>query len=107
LISIGSELKGYPETEEFYEKYLFIRILGMGLVIAGLLLSSVLMENNPSTFMTVYFGSLFLGVFASMESLNKLNKAIWVYNRESLKEGVDGNDSAQQSDDWRWQESNY
>ena len=98
LISIGRELNRYPETEELYSKYLFMRILGMGILITGPLLSSVLLENDPGSFMTVYLGSLFLGVFASVESMNKLNEAIWVYNRKSLIERVGGNASTQNSD---------
>ena len=52
------------------------------------------MENQSLSgeFITVYVGSRFLGVFASIESYNKLNEAIWVYNREQLKQGNDGNE---------------
>ena len=94
IISLGSELKRYPESQELYEKYFFMRILGMGLIFSGPLLSGVLMENQSLSgeFITVYVGSLFPGVFASIESYNKLNEAIWVYNREQLKQGNDGNE---------------
>ena len=94
LISLGSELKRYPESQELYEKYFFMRILGMGLVFAGPLLSGVLMESGSLSgeFITVYVGSIFLGVYAAMESVNKLNEAVWVYNREQLKQGNDGNE---------------
>ena len=106
IISLGSELKRYPESQELYEKYFFMRILGMGLIFSGPLLSGVLMENQSLSgeFITVYVGSLFLGVFASIESYNKLNEAIWVYNREQLKQGNDGNEFEGDSNDWRWRE---
>ena len=107
LISLGSELKRYPESQELYEKYFFMRILGMGLVFAGPLLSGVLMESGSLSgeFITVYVGSIFLGAFAAMESVNKLNEAVWVYNREQLKQGNDGNEFEGDSNDWRWRES--
>jgi hypothetical protein len=102
LMYLGSELKRFPEAQELFEKYFFMRILGQGLLIAGPVLSGILMEssgpNQVMSFFPLYVGSLFLGAFAVIESFNKLNEAIWVYNREQLKQGNNGNRFESESD---------
>ena len=100
--SLGKELKQFPESSELYEKSFFMRMLGMGLVLLGPMASSVLMESDESSFISVYLGSLFLGVFASIESYNKLHEAIWIYNRESLKANVGTEGDFQQNGNWQW-----
>ena len=105
LMSLGSELKRYPESQELYEKYLFMRMLGLGALIIGPIASSALINTDESSFISVYLGSLFLGAFAAFESFNKLNEAVWIYNREQLKQGNDGNEFEGDSNDWRWRES--
>ena len=100
--SLGKELKQFPESSELYEKSFFMRMLGMGLVLLGPMASSVLMESDESSFISVYFGSLFLAVFASIESYNKLHEAIWIYNRESLKANVGTEGDFQQNGNWQW-----
>ena len=105
LMSLGSELKRYPESQELYEKYLFMRMLGLGALIIGPVASSALINTDESSFISVYLGSLFLGAFAAFESFNKLNEAVWIYNREQLKQGNDGNEFEGDSNDWRWRES--
>ena len=92
IISLGSELKRYPESQELYEKYFIMNMLGLGMIFEATMVSSVLMDADESSFISVYLGSIVLGVFASIESYNKLNEAIWVYNREQLKQGNDGNE---------------
>ncbi|HIC38051.1 MAG TPA: hypothetical protein EYO79_01125 [Candidatus Marinimicrobia bacterium] len=105
LMSLGSELKRYPESQELYEKYFFMRMLGLGALIIGPIASSALINTDESSFISVYLGSLFLGAFAAFESFNKLNEAVWIYNREQLKRGNDGNEFEGDSNDWRWRES--
>ena len=105
LMSLGSELKRYPESQELYEKYFFMRMLGLGALIIGPIASSALINTDESSFISVYLGSLFLGAFAAFESFNKLNEAVWIYNREQLKQGNDGNEFESDSNDWRWRES--
>ena len=105
LMSLGSELKRYPESQELYEKYFFMRMLGLGALIIGPIASSALINTDESSFISVYLGSLFLGAFAAFESFNKLNEAVWVFNREQLKQGNDGNEFEGDSNDWRWRES--
>ena len=105
LMSLGSELKRYPESQELYEKYFFMRMLGLGALIIGPVASSALVNTDASSFISVYLGSLFLGAFAVFESFNKLNEAVWVFNREQLKQGNDGNEFEGDSNDWRWRES--
>ena len=105
LMSLGSELKRYPESQELYEKYFFMRMLGLGALIIGPIASSALINTDESSFISVYLGSLFLGAFAVFESFNKLNEAVWVFNREQLKQGNDGNEFEGDSNDWRWRES--
>ena len=105
LMSLGSELKRYPESQELYEKYFFMRMLGLGALIIGPIVSSALINTDESSFVSVYLGSLFLGAFAAFESFNKLNEAVWIYNREQLKQGNDGNEFEGDSNDWRWRES--
>ena len=105
LMSLGSELKRYPESQELYEKYFFMRMLGLGALIIGPVASSALVNTDASSFISVYLGSLFLGAFAVFESFNKLNEAVWIYNREQLKQGNDGNEFEGDSNDWRWRES--
>jgi hypothetical protein len=36
--------------------------------------------------MSVFIGSMFLGAFAQIESINKLNEAVWAYNGNQLKQ---------------------
>ena len=105
LMSLGSELKRYPESQELYEKSFFMRMLGLGALIIGPVASSALVNTDESSFISVYLGSLFLGAFAAFESFNKLNEAVWVFNREQLKRGNDGNEFEGDSNDWRWRES--
>jgi len=105
LMSLGSELKRYPESQELYEKYFFMRMLGLGALIIGPIVSSALINTDESSFISVYLGSLFLGAFAAFESFNKLNEAVWIYNREQLKRWNDGNEFEGDSNDWRWRES--
>ena len=104
-MSLGSELKRYPESQELYEKYFFMRMLGLGALIIGPIASSALINTDESSFISVYLGSLFLGAFAAFESFNKLNEAVWIYNREQLKRWNDGNEFGGDSNDWRWRES--
>ena len=92
----------YPESSQLYDKYFFMRMVGLGLVLLGPMASSVLMESDESSFISVYFGSLFLAVFASIESYNKLHEAIWIYNRESLKANVGTEGDFQQNGNWQW-----
>ena len=87
LSGLRVELSRYPESKELYEKHLFVRVLSVGVLLAGPILGATLMEKDPTSFVTVYFGSIILGVFSSIESYNKLNKAVWAYNRESLNDG--------------------
>ncbi len=82
-----------------------MRMLGLGALIIGPVASSALVNTDASSFISVYLGSLFLGAFAVFESFNKLNEAVWVFNREQLKRGNDGNEFEGDSNDWRWRES--
>ena len=101
LNSIRKEMDLYPESSQLYDKYFFMRMVGLGLVLLGPMASSVLMESDESSFISVYLGSLFLGVFASIESYNKLHEAIWIYNRESLKANVGTEGDFQQNGNWQ------
>ena len=83
-----------------------MRVLSLGALLGGPLLSTTLSKNDPSSFITISLGSLALGVFSALESVNKLNKAVWVYNRESLKESYENNGSSYKPNDWKRQESN-
>lgn len=105
LASLGSELNRYPEAGDLYEKSFMMRILGLGALIIGPVTSSALVEKDPSSFLTIYLGSAFLGIFAAFESYNKLNEAIWVYNREQLKQENDSNGFEGDSNEWRWKET--
>jgi len=82
-----------------------MRMLGLGALIIGPIASSALINTDESSFISVYLGSLFLGAFAAFESFNKLNEAVWIYNREQLKRWNDGNEFEGDSNDWRWRES--
>ena len=107
MISIGKVLKQYPESSELYKKYFIMNMLGLGMIFEATMVSSVLMDADESSFISVYLGSIVLGVFAAIESYNKLNEAICIYNREQLKQGNDGNDGNEfegDSNDWRWRE---
>jgi hypothetical protein len=92
----------YQESSDLYDKSFMLRMLGGGVVLLGPMASSVLMESDESSFISVYFGSLFLAVFASIESYNKLHEAIWIYNRESLKANVGTEGDFQQNGNWQW-----
>ncbi len=90
LITIGGELNKYPDSAELYSKYKFMRLVGMGLMFAGPILSVGMTgpgggEGLDDTYMSVFIGSMFLGVFAQIESINKLNEAVWAYNGNQLK----------------------
>ena len=101
LLGISSELSRYPESKEIYQKHLFMRVLSLGALLGGPLLSTTLIKNDPSSFITISLGSLAIGIFSALESVNKLNKAVWVYNRESLKEQGRKNGSFRKSNEWR------
>lgn len=106
LLGISSELFHYPESRELYKKYLFMRLLSLGVLLGGPIISTSLIKNDPGSFITISLGSLALGVFSALESVNKLNKAVWVYNRESLKESYENNGSSYKPNNWQQQESN-
>ena len=68
-----------------------MRLVGMGLIVAGPILSVGMTgpgggEGLDDTYMSVFIGSMFLGVFAQIESINKLNEAVWAYNGSQLKQ---------------------
>jgi len=105
LRSIRKEMDQYQESSDLYEKSFIMRMLGLGALIIGPVASSALVEKDPSSFLTIYLGSAFLGTFAAFESYNKLNEAIWVYNREQLKRRNDDNEFESESNSWRWKES--
>lgn len=91
LVTIGGELNRFPYSGELYRKYKFMRLVGMGLMVAGPILSVGMTgpgggEDLDDTYMSVFIGSIFLGAFAQMESINKLNEAVWVYNGYQLKQ---------------------
>jgi len=102
LNSIRKEMDQYQESSDLYDKSFMMRMLGSVVVLLGPMASSVLMESDESSFISVYLGSLFLGVFASIESYNKLHEAIWIYNRESLKANVGTEGDFQQNGNWQW-----
>lgn len=102
LATLGSELNQYPEAGDLYEKSFMMRMLGIGALIIGPVASSALVNTDESSFISVYLGALFLGIFATFESYNKLNEAIWVYNRESLKSNDANGNTDPSSNDWQW-----
>ncbi|MBN4081469.1 hypothetical protein JYT44_03800, partial [Caldithrix abyssi] len=53
--------------------------LTSGPLFGGALLGDGPNDSGFETFIMVSVGSLLLGVFASMESINKLNEAFWAY----------------------------
>ena len=68
-----------------------MRLVGMGLMVAGPILSVGMTrpgggEGLDDTYMSAFIGSLFLGTFAQIESINKLNEAVWAYNGNQLKQ---------------------
>jgi hypothetical protein len=91
LVTIGGELNRYPDSGELYSKYKFMRLVGMGLIVAGPILSVGMTgpgggEGLDDTYMSAFIGSLLLGTFAQIESINKLNEAVWAYNGSQLKQ---------------------
>ncbi len=91
LVTIGGELNKYPDSAELYSKYKFMRLVGMGLMFAGPILSVGMTgpgggEGLDDTYMSAFIGSLLLGTFAQIESINKLNEAVWAYNGSQLKQ---------------------
>ena len=93
LVTIGGELKRYTDSGELYRKYKFMRLVSMGLIFAGPILSVGMTgpgwgEDLDDTYMSVFIGSIFLGAFAQMESINKLNEAVWVCNGNHSKKQV-------------------
>jgi hypothetical protein len=91
LVTIGGELKRYTDSGELYRKYKFMRLVSMGLIFAGPILSVGMTgpggeEGLDDTYMSVFIGSMFLGAFAQIESINKLNEAVWAYNGSQLKQ---------------------
>jgi hypothetical protein len=91
LVTIGGELNRFPYSGELYRKYKFMRLVGMGLMVAGPILSVGMTgpgggEDLDDTYMSVFIGSMFLGAFAQIESINKLNEAVWAYNGNQLKQ---------------------
>ena len=70
-----------------------MRLVSMGLMVAGPILSVGMTgpgggEDLDDTYMSVIIGSIFLGAFAQMESINKLNEAVWVCNGNHSKKQV-------------------
>ena len=70
-----------------------MRLVSMGLIFAGPILSVGMTgpgggEDLDVTYMSVFIGSMFLGAFAQMESINKLNEAVWVCNGNHSKKQV-------------------
>ena len=93
LVTIGGELNRYPDSGELYRKYKFMRLVSLGLLVAGPILSVGMTgpgwgEDLDDTYMSVFIGSIFLGAFAQMESINKLNEAVWVCNGNHSKKQV-------------------
>ena len=93
LVTIGGELKRYTDSGELYRKYKFMRLVSMGLIFTGPILSVGMTgpgwgEDLDDTYMSVFIGSIFLGAFAQMESINKLNEAVWVSNGNHSKKQV-------------------
>ena len=93
LVTIGGELNKYPDSAELYSKYKFMRLVSMGLMVAGPILSVGMTgpgggEDLDDTYMSVFIGSMFLGAFAQIESINKLNEAVWVCNGNHSKKQV-------------------
>ena len=93
LVTIGGELKRYTDSGELYRKYKFMRLVSMGLMVAGPILSVGMTgpgggEDLDDTYMSVIIGSIFFGAFAQMESINKLNEAVWVCNGNHSKKQV-------------------
>ena len=91
LVTIGGELKRYTDSGELYRKYKFMRLVSMGLMVAGPILSVGMTgpgggEDLDDTYMSVIIGSMFFGAFAQIESINKLNEAVWAYNGNQLKQ---------------------
>ena len=69
LVTIGGELKRYTDSGELYRKYKFMRLVSMGLMVAGPILSVGMTgpgggEDLDDTYMSVIIGSIFLGAFA-------------------------------------------
>ena len=93
MVTIGGELKRYTDSGELYRKYKFMRLVSMGLMVAGPILSVGMTgpgggEDLDDTYISVIIGSIFLGAFAQMESINKLNEAVWVCNGNHSKKQV-------------------
>ena len=91
LVTIGGELNRYTNSGELYMKYKFMRLVSIGLMVAGPILSVGMTgpgggEDLDDTYMSVFLGSIFLGAFAQIESINKLNEAVWAYNGNQLKQ---------------------
>ena len=93
LVTIGGELKRYTDSGELYRKYKFMRLVSLGLLVAGPILSVGMTgpgggEDLDDTYMSVFIGSMFLVPFAQIESINKLNEAVWVCNGNHSKKQV-------------------
>ena len=93
LVTIGGELNRYPDSGELYRKYKFMRLVSLGLLVAGPILSVGMTgpgggEDLDDTYMSVFIGSMFLVPFAQIESINKLNEAVWVCNGNHSKKQV-------------------
>lgn len=89
LMTIGGELNRYSDSAELYSQYKFMRLVSMGLMVAGPIASAGLTrpgggEDMDDTFMSVFIGSMILGAFSQIESINKLHEAVWVYNGHQL-----------------------
>ena len=101
LRSLRKEMDQYQESSDLYDKSFMMRLLGRAALTIGPVASSALVNTDESSFLSVYIGSLFLGIFASYEAYNKLHEAIWVYNRENIKAA--GGD-LQENSNWQWKE---
>ncbi len=81
------------EVLEIIPRYLgYERVLSIG-------------EQNDDMGAISFMGIIVLSTIATTEFINKLNEAVWVFNREQLKRWNDGNEFEGDSNDWRWRES--
>ena len=91
---IGEELKSSPMAFKEFQESQKSMWVGVGLIALGTLLSygGIVMyrnDKNSSQWKGFYFsglGSLFLSIFYSLKSKNQLNRSIWLYNRDVLKD---------------------
>ena len=84
-----NKLKTFPLSNKLFEEIKTNRIYGF--IGAGVLIGSPFMAaqlNNGFVFFIGFYSGLFLTIKSSLDEINLINKGLWIYNREALKNKI-------------------